>query len=1057
MIARIVRFSLSHRFVVFYTTALLGALGILAARTLPADLLPELSTPIVTVLVESPSLAPQEVEALITRPLEGALRGLPRVVNTRSASVQGLATVVVEFEWGTDYNRAIQQISSQIGTVSATLPPGSRPPTIASATSRLGQVLEYYVRRTPSADSSPLSPREERTLRDIADYDVRYAVLGAPGVQKVTTMGGAQRQYEVAIDPARLAAAGFSVTDVVDAVAKANVSFSGGFVAEGAAEYFVRGLGRIERLDDLRSVSLGVRHGVPVTLGQVADVHVASATRRGIASLNGGPEEVVTGTVSKQYGASSHAVADAATAALEEVRPYLPAGVSMRTFFNQAELIDVAIRNLQEALLIGAVAVVAVIFLLLWDVRATMVIGAVIPMAVIIAFIPMRLAGVGLNTMSLGGIAVGLGIMIDAAIVDTENIVRHLRLTPTDAIGATVRGTLEVRRPVTYATLIITAVFVPLFFLRGIVGTLFAPFGFTVIATMVSGYLLSLTLTPALAFTVLAPRRVGTTAESPVVRGLERAYHPALRGALKHPWPVVGTAVAALVAAVALLPLVGADFLPPWDEGALLVKVLTPPGTALTETDRIARAVARAAFTAPDVEEIIVRSGRADASEDVEGVNNVEMLVRLVPFERRTTRAAAIKRVIRARAAGMPGARVSVTSPLVERIDEMLAGSSGQLAVKVFGDDLNAIGDLAAQIARVMAATPGVVDVNPEQATGVPQLAVEIDRGAAARYGIDPERIAATVEIAFAGRVATTVLRGQRKAYDVVVRLAQADRASLAAVSDLSVTGADGVRVPLSAVARIRLDEGPAQIRRDNGRRRVQVTANLSGRDVGSVVHDLRQRFQTLGLPPGSYIEFGGNYANQRSVEEQLGIAFVVAAAIILLVLQMAFGSFLRALLVLAMIPLALVGGIVALFVTGLTLNVSSAIGLLAHFGLAVQKAVILVDYADDRLDAGASPPDAAWEAGVVRFRPVLMTALAASLAVLPLALGYGAGAELQQPLAVVLIGGLLTSTLLTLLVIPAVYARVVRPRPAAEKQPQDLPLPTERGQSTFSAPLRRS
>ncbi len=1041
MIAHIVRLSLRHRFIVFYTTALLVALGLLSGRRLPSDLLPDLSSPIVTVLVENPSLAPQEVEALITRPLEGALRGLPRVITTRSTSVPGLATVVVEFEWGTDYARAVQQIAGQLGSVAAAFPPGTRPPTIASATSRLGQVVEYYLRdttRDPVGRASGIATggtapdtagraARLRRLHDLAEYDVRYAVLGTPGVLKVTTMGGAQREYEVAVHAARLAAAGFTLSDVVRAVADANVSFSGGIVREGPTEYAVRGVGRLDRLADLRQVTLGTRNGIPVPLAQVADIVVGSAPRRGIASLDGTDEEIVTGTVSKQFGTSSHEVVGRVMATLRDVRAFLPRGVVLKTFFSEAELIDVAIRNLQEALLIGAVSVIIVIFLVLWNARATLVIGTIIPLAVILAFIPMRLAGVGLNTMSLGGIAVGLGIMIDAAIVDTENIVRHLRLAPHDPLEATVRGTLEVRRPVTAATLIIIAVFVPLFFLQGMAGAIFAPFGFTVIATMVSGYLLSLTVTPVLAYTVLRRSALRGPAEGPLVRWIERRYRPLLGAAMRRPWPVVGGAVALFGVALATIPLVGADFLPAWDEGALLIKVLTPPGTALDETDRIARAVARAARTAPDVEEVIVRSGRAEASEDVEGVNNVEMLVRLVPFDRRTRDAAAVKRAVRERIHGVPGARVSVTSPLVERIDEMLAGSSGQLAITVFGDDLATLAGAAQRVADVLATTPGVVDVTPEPTVGIPQLVVTIDRGAAAAYGITPEEIATETEIAFAGRTATTIVRGQRKAYDVVVRLTPEERLALSAVSELPVAGSGTVRVPLAAVARVRLDEGPAQIRRENGRRRIQVTANLAGRDVGSVVRELRPRLAALHLPPGYYLELGGNYRSQQAVTHELTIAFLAAVAVIFLLLAVAFQSIRRALLVLATIPLALTGGIFALLITGLSFNVSSGIGLLAHFGLAVQKAVILVDYADDLRRAGATPTEAAQRAAEIRLRPVLMTALAASLAVLPLALGYGAGAEMQQPLAVVLIGGLVTSTLLTLLVIPALYPRLTR------------------------------
>jgi cobalt-zinc-cadmium resistance protein CzcA len=1019
VIRRIVTFSLTHRFLVLAVSLLGVGLGAVALAEIPADVLPDLNAPVVLVFVENPGLAQQEMEALVARPLEAAVRGLPGVEVVRSESSQGLTSMIVQFAWGSDFYRIVQQVGTAAAQAQTVFPPGTRPPVLSSATSRLNQVLEFYL-------SGDLPPRD---LRDLADYDVRFALLGIPGVQRVTTMGGEMRQYDVALRLDALAAYGVSPGDIERALERANLNFAGGFLVTGPQELTIRGLGRLQTLEDLGEVRVATIGGRAVVLRQVADIAEGSAIRRSSVAIGG--RVAVTGTVAKQVGTDTRPIIAAAERTLASLRSQLPRGVTLKTFYSQSQLIDVSLANLREALLIGAVAVLLVIWLLVREWVLTLVIGAIMPLSVITTFAVMRAADVGLNTMSLGGIAVGLGIMIDAAIIGTENIFRHLQQDPGDPFATTLKGSLEVLRPVSFATVIILGVFIPVFFLTGIAGRLFAPFAFTVVVTIVLGYLSSLTVTPALSYTFLPGRAVRGSHGSPILRFIQPHYQQLVAGAIRRPRRAIGLAFLVVVATLLAARWVGFDFLPSWDEGALLIKVQTPPGASLDLTDLQARRAAAIIARGPDVREVVVRAGRPEGGEDIEGVNNSEIWVDLVSFGQRHGSIEKIRDWMRDSLADIVGARVIVTAPLVERIEESLGGSTAPLAVRIVGDNLDTLAAAQERLARIMAAVPGVVDVNPEAATGITQIALVVDRARASRYGLDPQDVADAVEIAYAGQTVTSILRGQRKEYGVFLRLRPEDRATVEDLGRLPVAVAGGEHIRLDQVANVMLTRGPAVIRRDNGERRAQVTANLAGTDLATAVERVRSRLGDLHLPAGYRVAFGGSYENQRQVQRGIAVAVLASTLIIFLILQSAFASVRQAALMLLAVPLALCGGIGALFISGITLNVSSLIGLLALFGLAIQTAVLLMQYANDARNSGLAPEAAAQAAAEVRLRPVLMTAASASLAVLPLAVGIGAGAELQQPMAVVLIGGLVTSTLLTLLLLPALYRLTVRGRPA--------------------------
>jgi cobalt-zinc-cadmium resistance protein CzcA len=1101
LLNRVIETSIRNRLLVAFGIVLASALGVLAYRALETDLFPDLSSPVITVIVENPGLAAQEGETLVARPLESAFRGLPNVVRVRSESEVGVVTVRTEFRFGTDYYLARQLLAERLATAARTFPDGTEPPVLSSAASRLGEVMQFYVARegeergpkapielkahhddhegeqadeadphengetkkgarphaehdehddahddaeggdhsdeghdeeaaarlAPAAPDAPeIDPASaaesaaNKELKETADYLIRYKLQTVPGIIRITSHGGERRQYEVTLNPERMRSYGVSLDEVVKALGESNENFSGGFITRTATEMDVRGLGRITSLEDVGQVVVAVRGNVPVLVRDVAEVRDGSAIRRGVARVDG--KEAVVMTVAKQFGSDTLSVVERAKKALHELEPYLPAGVTVRVIFDQSELIGVATKTLEEALLVGGLAVVLVIFLFLGNVRSTLVAAVTIPVAVVISFVFLKLAGVSLNIMSLGGLAVGLGIMVDAAIVDTENIFRHLKARPDEPLAATLRGASEVRRPAAYSTAIIIAVFLPLLFLSGLEGKILAPFAITVVVLMAVGLSLSLTLTPALCYTLLRKVAPRLEEESWLARQCEKVYEPVLRASLRRPLVAVVSALGIFVLSLVSLPFLGTELLPRMDEGAILVSMNTPSGTSLGETDRVASQVTRILEGGPDIAAVIQPVGRAEGSEDPMPVTNSEVFLQLVPRDKREHTIPEIEAWVRERLEAIPGVSAEITTPLQMRIDESISGTSAALAVKVFGGDLETLAAKGAEVKAIVERVPGVVDVKLEQLEGIPQAVIAVDRARAARYGLNPGDVGHSVEALLGGLEVTTVLKDQLKEYPVVVRLPEQSRDDPAKLAALMIDTPTGAKVPLSDIADVRVQRGPATIKREDQVRRIQVTMNVEGRDIGSVVADIEKGLEGLRLPPGYFVSYGGGYERQQELAGQLSAVFVVSALLVFILLYLAFRSIWQALLIVATIPLALAGGFLALWVTGTTLNVSSLIGLLAHFGLSVQKGLIMVEYVNQLRAEGLPLREALYRGAHTRMRPVLMTAAAAGLGVLPIAIGWGAGAELQQPLAIALIGGLVTSTILTLVALPALY-----------------------------------
>jgi heavy metal efflux system protein len=1013
LLNRVIEVSLRNRLLVAFAVVLASLVGVMAYRSMTIDLFPDLASPVIIVIVENPGLAAQEGETLVARPLESAFRSLPNVVRVRSESEIGVVSVRTEFRFGTDYYLARQLLAERLATAARDFPAGTEPPVLSSAASRLGEVMQFYVAREGGEPDT-------KELKETADYLIRYKLQTVPGIIRITSHGGERRQYEVALDPDRMRTYGVSLDDVVKALGESNENFSGGFITGTATEMDVRGLGRINSLEDVGRVVVAVREGVPVLVRDVAEVRDGSMVRRGVARVGG--REAVVMTVAKQFGADTLTISERAQKALAELQPFMPEGVVMRTFFDQSELIHVATGTLEEALLIGGAAVVLIIFLFLGNFRSTLVAAITIPTAVLISFVFLKAMGVTLNIMSLGGLAVGLGIMIDAAIVDTENIFRHLKKNEGDPFFATLRGASEVRRPAAYSTAIIVVVFLPILFLSGLEGKILAPFATTVVVLMLVGLVLSLTLTPALCYTLLRKVAPRLKEDSWLARQCERAYEPVLRSSLRRPLLAVGFAGVIFVLSLVTLPLLGTELLPKMDEGAILLQMNTPTGTSLMETDRVASQVTKVLQGGPDIAAIIQPTGRAEGSEDPMPVTTAEHIIQLVPRDRREHTVPEIEAWIRERLEKVPGVSASITTPLNMRIDESISGTSAALAVKVFGSDLDTLAQKGAEVKEVVEKVPGVVDVRLEQLEGVPQVVIAVDRERAARFGLNPSEIGHSVEALLGGSEVTTVIKDQLKEYPVVVRLSEERRATPEQIAALVIDAPTGQKVPLGDIAAVRIQRGPATIRREDQVRRVQLTMNVEGRDIGSVVEDIEKGLAGVKLPPGYFVSYGGGYERQQELASQITGAFVVSALLVFLLLYMAFRSIWQALLVVATIPLALAGGFIALWLTGTSLNVSSLIGLLAHFGLSVQKGLILVEYINQLRAEGRGLREALYLGAHTRMRPVLMTAASAGLGVLPIAVGWGAGAELQQPMAIALIGGLITSTILTLVALPALY-----------------------------------
>lgn len=1023
MLNRIIRFSLRNRLAVLGTTLLLVVAGLYVTLRMDVDVFPDLNAPTVVVMTEAPGMAAEEVERLVTFPVETAVNGAADVRRVRSSSTTGFSVVWVEFDWGTDVYRARQTVSEKLATVTGELPAGIGQPTLGPQSSILGEVMIVGL----TADTTSL---EE--LRTLADWVVRPRLLATGGVAQVAVLGGDVKEYQIRLDADRMRRYGVSLQDVRAAVTGMNRNASGGVIYDYGNEYVVRGDLSTRQADALGKAFVKKDStGRSVLLEHVADIATgAKEPRLGTASFNGTPAVLVT--VTKQPSTSTLRLTETMDHALAELKTQLPPDVKVSTdIFRQADFIESAIGNVEKSLYEGGLFVVVVLIIFLMNGRTTVISLLTIPVSVLVALLVLRVMGQTVNTMSLGGLAIAVGSLVDDAIVDVENVYRHLRanaaLPPErrrrvqDVVYDASR---EVRMPILNSTLIIVASFIPLFFLSGMEGRMLAPLGLTFVVALFASTLVALTLTPALCSLMLrhTGERRGRRREPGVTRWLHLRYERLLALALRHRRAVLSVTGVAFVAALVLMFTFGRSFLPPFNEGSLTINVSTLPGVSLAESDRIGRQAERLLLSVPEIKCVGRKTGRAELDEHALGVNTSEMEC---PFELDGRSREEMVAEVRRKLATLPGVNVEIGSPISHRIDAMLSGTQANIAVKIFGPDLNRLFALGQSVKEAVKGIDGIADLNVEQQVERPQLRITPRREVLAQYGISLPDFASAVSVLLGGEVVSQVYEGNRT-FDLTLKADTALRADLDAIADLTLD-AGGRAVPLGAVAEISSTAGPNTISREDVQRKIVVSANVAGGDLRGAVNEMQRRIgERVHLPEGYHISYGGQFESEQAASRTIALASVLSVALIFILLFREFRQVSLAVAVLLNLPLALIGGVFAVALTGGTLSLPAIIGFISLFGIATRNGMLLVDRYNALRREGLPVAACVRSGSLDRLNPILMTALCSAMALVPLAVaGDLPGNEIQSPMAKVILGGLLTSTLLNAFVIPIVYTYI--------------------------------
>jgi cobalt-zinc-cadmium resistance protein CzcA len=1015
MLDTILKKSFSRPGLILFLVLASAALGAVWLSDLRRDVFPDLSSPVFNVIVQNAAMGAEELETGVAIPMEAALAGLPEVRRIRSNSQLGVTQITIEFEPDADYYRSRQFVAERVGQVGSQLPPGTDAPLISSLTGRLNEIFEFTLEAQPGT-------ADLMTLRDLAEFDVRNRLLAVPGVAAVERLGGYLRQFQIQLDPDRMSARRITLDEVLHAVEGTNINAAGGFVTEGSTEWTVRAIGRAKNVEDIRRTVISVRGTTPVVLGDVADIREAPAVRRGIAHRLRG--EVVSCRVTKQFGADTVKVAEGIRKATAEIQKTLPQGVQLRIVYDQSQLVGSALGGVSRAILIGAFLVVGVLFALLGDLRAALIVTLTLPLSIALAGLLLKPAAIGINTMTLGGLAIAVGLLVDASIIMTENIVHSIsahRDEPRRQI--TLHAAIQVGRPIAFATLIVIAVFVPLFAMTGIEGRMYAPLAAAVISAMAGSLLLALTAVPITSALILRPHSKDSPEDVWIIRQLKRFYAPTLEACLRNRKLVMLGSLVITIPALVLALYVGSDFMPKLDEGAFLLQTNLPPEASLDQVDRVNHRVEDVLRTFPEVDDVVRRTGRAERTEDPMPHTLSDVLVVLKPNRSRSLDE--LENAMRNTLRAVPGASVLFTTPLGMRIDEGLGGTPADLSVKVFGPDLDQLAQLAGKAQQIISTIKGVTDLRAEQLTGLPQLRISVDRDAAARVGLTPGDVIRAVRIGLAGEDESEVWVGQRR-FDLLLRLQDEKRGNPNVIRTLLIDGHDNSRIPLGQLANIEQTFGPGSIRREAGTRRIAVEAGVAGRDLGSTAAEVRTRLANeLQLPTGYFFDVGGKVESQSRAARSLTIAIAIAMIAVFLLLYIALDSVLDAGLIIASLPVAFVGSIAALLISRETWNVSSLVGLIGLFGIAVQNGLVLVTQTRYLIADGKRFDVAVREASIGRVRPKVMTAATAILGLLPILVLRLHGTEIERPLAVVMTGGLITSTIFTLLALPTFYVFV--------------------------------
>ncbi|MBD3617672.1 MAG: efflux RND transporter permease subunit [Gracilimonas sp.] len=1028
MLEQIIDKVLKNRLTIFILVAAVALYGYFSFRDVPIDSFPDVSPPLVQVFTSSPGLSPVDVETQISYPIEISMYGLPKLDRVQSTSIFGLSRVNVYFEEGTDIYFARRLVNERLAQAKSEIPDGLGEPQLGPITTGLGTVLMYEVKNKEGYDHSLMD------IRTAQDWIVKPQLRTVPGVTGVLSIGGDVRQFQVKADMNALVSRGLTLEDLEGALNKNNRTVGASFLERGGEEYLVRGYGWIqpdeEGINDIENIIVSNENGTPVYVKDVAEVEFGSEIKRGTLVANG--EESVGGFVLKLIGTNTQDLLAEMDNKVDAINSALPEGMIMETFYSQGELVEKAVGTVTNALYIGAILVLIVLYFFMGDIRSTLIIISTVPIAFLIAFIGMKWLGISANLMSLGGLAISIGMIGDSATVIVENTYRLLEERKEGNVSLTrivSEAAREVIRPVFFATSIIIIVFLPLFSLEGVEGKMFKPLAYTITFALFGAIFLALTYIPIISSFILPEK--GMDKEPWLVRTLKKWSEPLIEKTSKYPKMVFGAALVLFAGSMAIFPFLGTEFQPTLREGTYAVRSVLPPGANLPTTTEYSKRLQESMLTFPEVESVYSRVGRAEVGGDPEPVNVVFNVVNLKPLdawewgrdyeELQTAMAEKLSE-------DLPGVSSNFSQPIQLRTDELLSGVRAQVVVSLYGDDLDVLAEKAGEIQAIAEGVEGAVDVRAQQQGGKPQILVRPDREQLARLGISMDDFLNTVETGIGGSVAGQVFEGIRR-FDIFVRLQESQRTHIDQVRDLPIRTAKGALVPLSQIADAEVFTGPKQISRNKASRRTYVQLNVRGRDMGSVVSEIQQKVaEQVELPAGYFTEYGGQFENQQRAMARLYVVVPITLGLIFFMLFSTFSSWKYAVLIFLNIPFATIGGIVALWVSGLYLSVPAAVGFIAIFGIAVLNGVVLVSYINQLREEGLETHKAVVEAALLRLRPVLMTALTTGLGLIPLLLANDIGSNVQRPLAAVVVGGLVTSTLLTLVVLPTIYKWFAEP-----------------------------
>ena len=1017
MINKLIAFALKQRLLVGLALVGLVAWGVISYQQVPIDAFPDVTNNQVQILTKVSGFSPIEVEKQVTYPIEIEMSSLPGLVESRSISQFGLSAITLVFKDNMDVYFARQLVFERLAVVAEELPEGVTPE-MGPVSTGLGEIYQYTI------EGENYSSMERRTIQD---WMIAPELRGVPGVIEVNSLGGYVKQYQVLVNPQQLITYDVTLADVFQAVAENNANAGGNYIIRDYEQFLVRGIGLIEHVDDIEDIVVAARDGTPVYIKDVAQVEIGKAVRYGAATKDGKGETVI-GIVMMLKGGSGRDVVERVKERMQEIKKALPEGIRIEPYYDRIELVNAALSTVTGSLLIGGILIIAVLAFFLGNARSAFIVALVLPMSALMSFIIMKYTGLSANLMSLGGLAIGIGMMVDGAIVVVENIIRHLQEnqekgSSRESVMVTVlRAAQEVGRPIAFAIFVVVIVFLPLMTLSGLEGKMFAPLALTISFALFSSLLLALTMAPMLSTFLLKGKL--SEKRNFLVEWIKRLYRPALSWSVGHKKITAGAAAIIFVLSLGILPFLGSEFIPELEEGAIALQAVRIPTIALEGSTDMLAVIEKEVMKTPEVTTVVSRTGRAEVATDPMQPYFSDIYVMLKPLDawRDGVNKEDIVDEMRERLKKIPGIVFSFSQPIALRVEELISGVRSQLAVKLFGEDLDILKKKGDEIVAVLNSVRGARDVQAEQISGLGYLQIKIDRHKVARYGLNVSDVQDIIEIAVGGKVATTILEGDRR-FDGLVRLQESYRKDIDDIKNILVSTPGGQRIPLAQLADIYIEQGPAQVSREDSNRRIVIQCNVSGRDIGGFVAEAQQKIEAnIELPPGYFSTWGGQFENQQRANRRLAVILPITLVLIIVLLFSTFNSMQNALLILLNLPITIVGGILALWIGGLYLSVPASVGFIALMGTAVQNGIVMVSFINDMRRQGTPLQEALVEGGLLRLRPILMTGLTTLLGLLPLLLSHGIGSEVQRPLAAVVIGGLFTTIISTLLLLPALY-----------------------------------